>query len=108
MTLSQKSLIGLAQEEAKDIRGNAWQAVLDSSLRKQGKEPRDLVALKLLLRGEPWRWQLAVDLRQAGASYGWIDRALNYASENSLGFKMYTYCSITTYSPTVWPAPKPP
>lgn len=83
-TLSQRSLAGIAQDEARGIREESWRAVLEAALRKHKQTTEGLVPLRSGQRGESWRWQTALELRSRGASCPWIAQTLGYASANSL------------------------
>lgn len=87
-TLSERSLVGLAQVEAKSVREDGWHAVLDEGLRENAKTKADLTPLNSGQRDEPWRFQLAGKLRESGATNSWIAQALGYPSANSLRVRL--------------------
>jgi len=87
-SLNERSVVGLAREEAKAMREDGWQAVLDEGLRTVAKTRADLVPLRSRQRDEPWRLQLAITLRAAGAPFAWLAEVLGYASANSLKVRM--------------------
>lgn len=87
-SLKERSLVGLAHAEARAMREDGWQAVLDEGLRDSGKTRADLGVLQTRQRDEPWRFQLASKLRESGAAYAWIAQALGYASAHSLKVRL--------------------
>ena len=87
-TLNERSLVGLAQEEARGVREDGWHAVLDEGLRERAKTKADLLPLQPRQRDEPWRFQLALKLRKSGATNSWIAQVLGYASANSLRVRL--------------------
>jgi putative transposase len=87
-SLNKRSLVGLVQAEARAMREDGWQAVLDEGLRGATKTRADLVVLKPRQRDEPWRFQLAANLRQSGATHAWIALVLGYPSANSLKVRL--------------------
>ncbi|HRJ46890.1 MAG TPA: transposase [Opitutaceae bacterium] len=86
--LAQKDLAGMSREEARGLREDRWRAELATGLAKRGKAPADLAALKPRQRGEPWRYELAAQLRRAGAPHGWIAQTLGYPSTDSLRVRL--------------------
>jgi hypothetical protein len=87
-TLNERSLVGLAQEEARAVREARWHAVLDDGLRENAKNKADLTPLNSRQRDEPWRFQLALKLRESGATNPWIAQVLGYPSANSLRVRL--------------------
>ncbi|TAG28106.1 MAG: transposase, partial [Verrucomicrobia bacterium] len=87
-SLNQRSLVGLVQADARAIREDGWQAVLDDGLREATKTRADLIVLKPRQRDEPWRFQLAGKLRESGAPHAWIAQVLGYPSANSLKVRL--------------------
>lgn len=88
-TFAQPSLVGLARDEARDIRCARWMALLDEALASQGKTIADLMPLKPRGQDESWRWELAKMLRVNGVSYAWIAENLGYPSQASLRVRMH-------------------
>jgi putative transposase len=87
-SLNERSLVGLVQAEARAMREDGWQAVLDEGLREATKTRADLVILKPRQRDESWRFQLAAKLRESGATHSWIAQVLGYPSANSLKVRL--------------------
>jgi REP element-mobilizing transposase RayT len=86
--LNQRSLAGLAQEEARGVRADGWYAVLDETLRECAKTRADLTPLEPRQRDEPWRFKIALRLRRSGATNPWIAQVLGYPSANSLRVRL--------------------
>jgi REP element-mobilizing transposase RayT len=93
-TFAQLDLVGLARDEARAVKLDRWQVLLDEGLAKAGKSPEDLKPLQSRARGEPWRWELATQLRANGVDYGWIAKSLGYASPASLRVRMHRERSV--------------
>ena len=87
-SLNERSLVGLVQAEARAMREDGWHAVLEDGLRETTKTRADLGVLNPRQRDEPWRFQLALKLRESGASHGWIAQVLGYPSANSLRVRL--------------------
>jgi putative transposase len=87
--LSHKELAGVSRQEARAVREDQWQAVLDANLIALAKTSADLVALKPREAGEPWRLELAAALRQSGAPYAWIAAKLGYPKVDSLRVRLH-------------------
>ncbi len=86
---SQQDLAGMSREEARGLREDRWRAELTAGLTKHCKTPDDLGALKPRQGGEPWRLELAAQLRQVGVPYAWIAQKLGYPSAGSLRVRLH-------------------
>ncbi len=86
--LGQTPLIGLAQVEAKFLREERWQAVLDAALIAARKTALDLTPLSPREKGQDWRLALAAQLRSQGAPCAWIAPKLGFPLPNSLKIKL--------------------
>jgi hypothetical protein len=87
--LSHKELAGVSRQEARAVREDQWQAVLDANLVALAKASADVVALKPREAGEPWRLELAAALRQSGAPYAWIAAKLGFPKVDSLRVRLH-------------------
>ncbi len=86
---SHKELAGIGRDEARSLRGDRWMAELTARLAASGKTPAGLDRLKPRQRGEPWRLDLAAQLRRVGAPYAWIAQELGYPSPGSLRVRLH-------------------
>ena len=88
---AQKSLVGLARDEAQAIREAGWQTVLETALLDVGRTLADLTPVLPRARGHSWRLPLAARLREAGAPYPWIAAALGFHDPLSLKVKLFRF-----------------
>jgi putative transposase len=93
-TFTERKYLGMAREEALQMKEARWQAVFKEHCARLGKTDKDLSPLKPCQRDEPWRWELAQALRNAGASYAWIAVKLHYPSASSLRVRMHREKSV--------------
>jgi putative transposase len=93
-TFAQPTLVGLAREEAREMKQDRWKALLNEALAKQGKTVADLTPLQPRLQEESWRWELAQMLRANGADYAWVAARLGYKSPASLRVRMHRAKSV--------------
>jgi REP element-mobilizing transposase RayT len=89
--LRQTPLVGLAQMEAKFLREDRWQIVLDRALIKARKSAHDLTPLTPREKGHDWRLTIAAQLRSHGAPYAWIASKLGFPQPNSLKIKLFRF-----------------
>ena len=92
--LSHTPLVGLAQMEAKFLREERWQAVLDKALIKAHKTANDLTPHSPREKGQIWRLALAAQLRSHGAPYALIASKLGFPNPNSLKIRLFRFQCI--------------
>jgi len=86
--LSQTELAGVSRQEARGVREDQWRATLDAKLSELGKVTSELGMLKPRQRAEPWRMELATQLRAVGAPYTWIAGKLGFPKVDSLRVRL--------------------
>lgn len=92
---AQKSLVGMAKEDARLLREARWGAVLEQGLEKRGIQEHHTRVTLADVVSAPVRLEIAQDLKSAGAPYSWIVERLGFVSVGSLRIRLYRMRNVT-------------